>query len=485
MRSGRSTKGRNGGPFGGAPDNQQQAHMANYSRKKVESLLRIRWAGVEFLAEGGNSFVFRSERDSIAVKVLRRGDHPRFERFQQEVKVAQSLQGLAGLVRPIDINLPAQWVDKPASCQDLPFFTMQLFEENLTSELSRIRDAGADAAVELMIRLCHIVGALHDRDLAHRDLKPDNILFDRDNNPHVADFGLCIDLESDSRLTRSGELVGSVTYRAPEFLRGRLDESNHRPADVFSLGRILWALLQGREPHGLTDYEFGADISMNPIRALRGGALLGKLIEGCVSADPRRRPTVVQLRDGLEEWKRKTSGGGVSSALARLDEDAGVNTLESAIRDEERLKEQQAEAQTYARDFLRLAELFAELQGEPRLTVQIDGGSACAGPPFEPGVLGVSACGMFIGPIHGKLPIPQLSLTMYTGFDEHYVWYRIVICRREPDGSMPPDGAAEKSIGDGSFEDFTGATVVNVERCLKAGLARLRDELLQHVGRPD
>ena len=457
--------------------------MASYSRTKVDGLLRARWPEIDFVAEGGNSFVFKSERDQIAIKVLRRGDPPRFERFKREVEVARTLHDLPGLIPPISVNLPSRWNEQPSSDEHLPFFTMRLLQDTLTTRLSLMPEEGVEAAIELMKSLCDVVAGLHERDHAHRDLKPDNILFDREDSLHVADYGLCIDLEDDARLTRSGELVGSITYRAPEFLRGRIDERDHRPADVFSLGRIMWALLHGREPHGLTDYEFSGDTSLRPIRSLRGGGLLAGIIEGCVNLAPESRPTVARLREALDEWGRQASSEGVSDALARLDEDPDVVSLESDIRNQKLLQQQQGKAQEYAREVLRSSGLFAELQGRARVTAKVNGGDACSRAPFPQQVLGVAACGMFVGPTDGRLPIPQLSLTMWTGFDEQQVWYRIMLCRLTSDGSIPSYGEAEVEIGAGTFKDFSGATVGDIERVIQAGLGRLRDELRQRVGR--
>ena len=457
--------------------------MAGYERARVEELLRIRWPGIQFLAKGGNSLVFESAPDQIAIKVLRRGEPPRFERFRREVGIALTLQDLPGLVPPIDTNLPPRWNEHPSSAEDLPFFTMQLLQESLTARLASIGEAGTEAAVKLMKGLCDIVGGLHERSHAHRDLKPDNILFDHEHSPHVADYGLCIDLEEVTRLTRSWELVGSITYRAPEFLRGRIDDRDHRPADVFSLGRIMWALLRGREPDGLTDHEFVGDASMGPIRSLRGGVLLAGIIQGCVSMAPERRPTVVRLSEALEEWGQRAASEGVSGALARLDEDPDVVSLEKGIRNQESLQQQQGRAQSQAREVLETSELLAELRGRTRVRVEINGGNACTKFPFPNQVLGVSTCGMNIGPTHGRLPIPQLSLTLRTGFDDSQVWYSIAVCRAEPDGSIPADGETDLQIGAGTFREFSGATVADVERHLRAGLDRLRDELLQRVGR--
>ena len=83
--------------------------------------------------------------------------------------------------------------------------------------------------------------------MIHRDLKPANVLIAADGTLKITDFGLVKRLESDSKQTRSGSILGTPSYMAPEQARG--DNQNVGPAaDQYALGAILYDLLTGRPP---------------------------------------------------------------------------------------------------------------------------------------------------------------------------------------------------------------------------------------------
>ena len=100
-------------------------------------------------------------------------------------------------------------------------------------------------AAELVAQLGEAVEALHRAGLVHRDLKPHNVLVRPDGAPVLLDFGLARELDGDS-LTRSGELLGTPAYMAPEQVRD--PRTVDARADVYSLGAVLYALLAGRPP---------------------------------------------------------------------------------------------------------------------------------------------------------------------------------------------------------------------------------------------
>ena len=90
----------------------------------------------------------------------------------------------------------------------------------------------------------------HDAGVIHRDMKPGNILIDRQRRPLVTDFGLAKQEHADATVTFEGQIKGTPIYMPPEQARGESRLADAR-SDVYSLGVILYELLTGQRPfHG-------------------------------------------------------------------------------------------------------------------------------------------------------------------------------------------------------------------------------------------
>lgn len=105
-------------------------------------------------------------------------------------------------------------------------------------------------ALEITEKVARALALAHDHELLHRDLKPDNILFDRAGEPVVTDFGLVFDASAarQRRITDSGIIVGTPHYMSPEQILSPTEIDSR--SDVFSLGIILYELLTGDVPFG-------------------------------------------------------------------------------------------------------------------------------------------------------------------------------------------------------------------------------------------
>jgi hypothetical protein len=129
---------------------------------------------------------------------------------------------------------------------DLLYLVMELVEgEALGERLARRDFPGAAEALELVAQVADALSAAHALGVVHRDIKPANIILTRGGKMKVADFGVAKAMGEDTDLTRSGTVIGSPAYMAPEQVRG---EALDGRADLFSLGVVLYELLLRRKP---------------------------------------------------------------------------------------------------------------------------------------------------------------------------------------------------------------------------------------------
>jgi tRNA A-37 threonylcarbamoyl transferase component Bud32 len=157
------------------------------------------------------------------------------QRFDVEARL---LAGLShpGLVTVYDVG----------QHQDGRYLVMRLVDDpSLHAALAKERPT-VDEVVALANRLLPTLAYVHDRGIVHRDIKPSNILIDLDGEAYLADFGLARLVGSDN-ITRSGEIVGTAAYLAPEQVRG---EPTTPASDVYARGLVLLQCLTGRQEYG-------------------------------------------------------------------------------------------------------------------------------------------------------------------------------------------------------------------------------------------
>jgi eukaryotic-like serine/threonine-protein kinase len=130
--------------------------------------------------------------------------------------------------------------------------------ERLRGETLRSRIKGGALAPEqvlpLIERVLEAIAVAHENGVIHRDLKPDNIFICKGEVPKIVDFGISklVQPEMDPSLTKTGMVVGTPAYMAPEQLEGRAD-IDHR-CDIYALGLILYEALTGKHPYYAPTY---------------------------------------------------------------------------------------------------------------------------------------------------------------------------------------------------------------------------------------
>jgi serine/threonine protein kinase len=139
--------------------------------------------------------------------------------------------------------------------------------------------------------------AAHEAGIVHRDVKPANVLVERDGRARLTDFGIAT-ATGDSSLTTGGALIGSPSYMAPERANGELPRPE---VDLWSLGATLYAAVEGRPPFdkGEAMATLLSVVSDHPAPMLRAGPLQS-VLAGLLTKDPARRATIAQARQQLE-----------------------------------------------------------------------------------------------------------------------------------------------------------------------------------------
>ena len=199
----------------------------------------------EMLGEGGMSVVYKAfdhnMKRTVAVKII----HPHLakdpdfvHRFETEARALAQLRH-PNVVGGLDF----------AQEGELYYIVMEYIPgESLQTVLQRLRERGEylpiDEVVQLMIRLADGVDYAHRQGMVHRDLKPGNIIITPEGEPVLTDFGLTR-IVGGTYHTRTGMVLGTVLYMAPEQVRG--EHVDHR-ADIYALGVMLFELLTNRLP---------------------------------------------------------------------------------------------------------------------------------------------------------------------------------------------------------------------------------------------
>ena len=198
---------------------------------------------IEKVGEGGMGVVYKARQRRlgriVALKTIRGGQIAGAEdvqRFHIEAAAAANLQH-PGIVA----------IHEVGEHKGVHFFSMEFVEGRSLAERLREGAVPAKQAAALVAAVAEAVHFAHGRGVLHRDLKPSNILLDPNDRPRVVDFGLAKRVESDSELTRTGQILGTPSYMPPEQAVGNPDMVDAR-GDVYSLGGVLYELLTGRPP---------------------------------------------------------------------------------------------------------------------------------------------------------------------------------------------------------------------------------------------
>ncbi|MBL9141202.1 MAG: serine/threonine protein kinase [Phycisphaerae bacterium] len=234
---------------------------------------------------------------AVALKVLLRTqrDDSMRKRFEREARLLKELQ------HPCIAQILRTGVEEDGDI-DIPYIVMEYVDGvlSITDYVFRHR-FGVRESAELFVQVCEALGFAHAQGYMHRDLKPQNILVNRQGRVKVIDFGVAravaIDSASVTVRTEAGQIVGTMQYMSPEQFKADPRLVDKR-SDVYALAAVLYELVSGIQPHelrGLPVHEAARIVchadapdvrQCNP----RVDAGLATLLAEGLSREPSKRP---------------------------------------------------------------------------------------------------------------------------------------------------------------------------------------------------
>jgi tetratricopeptide (TPR) repeat protein/tRNA A-37 threonylcarbamoyl transferase component Bud32 len=200
-----------------------------------------RYEIIEELGKGGMGRVYRVEdtklKQEVALKLIKpeiAKDKKTIERFRNELKLARNIRhkNVCGM---FDLG----------ETEGASFITMEYVRgEDLKSFIRRSGLISVGKAISIANQVCEGLSEAHRLGVVHRDLKPQNIMIDKEGNVRIMDFGIARSLEARG-ITASGMIIGTPEYMSPEQVEAK--EVDQR-SDIYSLGIILYEMTTGRLP---------------------------------------------------------------------------------------------------------------------------------------------------------------------------------------------------------------------------------------------
>ncbi|MET7859533.1 serine/threonine-protein kinase [Streptomyces sp. NPDC005318] len=253
----------------------------------------------EVLGRGGMGKVWRAHDEvlhrTVAVKELTAGLYvAEADRVVLHARTQKEARAAARITHPGVVT-----VHDVVEYDNRPWIVMQYVDGPSLADAAK--ESGELAPREAARIGLHVLGALraaHSAGVLHRDVKPGNVLLARDGRVLLTDFGIAA-IEGDSTITRTGELVGSIDYLAPERVRG----GDPGPAsDLWSLGATLYAAVEGCSPFRRSSpiSTMQAVVTEEPPPPARAGAL-APVITALLRKDPADRPSAAETERMLLE----------------------------------------------------------------------------------------------------------------------------------------------------------------------------------------
>ncbi len=285
-----------------------------------------RYTIIKRLGSGGMAHVYLARHAvlerPLVIKVLHRtlADDPEMrERFRREAESA------ARLVHPYICAIADM-----GAAGHIEYLTMPYYAGgSLADRLARQRTMAPPAAASIAVQVACALDYAHRHGIVHRDIKPDNILFDEDGNVALTDFGIAT-ARFHGRLTATGRAMGTPHYMSPEQAMGKLVDGR---SDLYAVGLLLYEMLLGAPPFDGEDsyavgYKHVHEVAVPPDQVdSRIPAALSAIVVKCLAKQAvDRYDRGFELADALLAFLGGT-GSTPDQRAARTSRPAGLTPL--------------------------------------------------------------------------------------------------------------------------------------------------------------
>ncbi len=196
---------------------------------------------IDLLGRGGMGLVYRAfDRQlnrEVAIKTVTEGftgDQEMLQRFYREAAKTGALKH-PNIVIVYDLG----------EQDGFPYIVMEYLSGDPLDKLIRSGQSPLAFKLKIIEQVCYALGYAHRNDVIHRDVKPANVIVQQDGIVKLLDFGIARQEKTDGHLTRTGHVIGTIQYMAPERLK---NEAFDGRSDIFSVGVMLFEILTGQLP---------------------------------------------------------------------------------------------------------------------------------------------------------------------------------------------------------------------------------------------
>ncbi|MGR3932359.1 serine/threonine-protein kinase [Streptomyces sp. BRA346] len=263
------------------------------------ALVAHRYRLTERIGSGGMGTVWRAEDDVLGRQVALKRIHAPHHLSDDELstlyeRTRREARSAARITHP-NVVVVHDVVDDD---EGLPCIVMEYVPSTtLGAQLKERGTVPPQEAARIGLGMVAALRAAHAAGVLHRDVKPGNVLLGADGRIVLTDFGIAV-TSGTSTLTRTGEMIGSIEYMAPERVRGR------KPgpfSDLWALGAALYQAVEGQPPFRRdTAIETAYANAVDPLPPLRHAGPLAPLIEALLAKEPDERPSAEEAERELK-----------------------------------------------------------------------------------------------------------------------------------------------------------------------------------------